>query len=89
MSKHFPHIFEPFTVKRTIFRNRVVMPPMGSNYATYSERLLRPAGSWRHGPDYGRKRLYRLSPCYERYKTVAYRRETVYARSFRIDRTYS
>lgn len=36
MSKHFPHIFEPFTVKRTTFRNRVVMPPMGSNYATYS-----------------------------------------------------
>ena len=24
MSKHFPHIFEPFTVKRTTFRNRVV-----------------------------------------------------------------
>ena len=27
MSQHYPHIFEPFTVKRTTFRNRVVMPP--------------------------------------------------------------
>lgn len=96
MSKHFPHIFEPFTVKRTIFRNRVVMPPMGSNYATYSGEVSEEMKDY-----YGlrarggtalitvEKRLYRLSPCYERYKTVAYRRETVYARSFRIDRTYS
>ena len=84
MSKHFPHIFEPFTVKRTTFRNRVVMPPMGSNYATYSGEVSEEMKDY-----YGRKRLSRLSPCYERYKTVAYRRETVYARSFRIDRTHS
>ena len=36
MTTQFPHIFEPFTVKRTTFRNRVIMPPMGSNYATFS-----------------------------------------------------
>lgn len=28
MSQQYPHIFEPFTVKRTTFRNRVIMPPM-------------------------------------------------------------
>lgn len=26
MSQQYPHIFEPFTVKRTTFRNRVIMP---------------------------------------------------------------
>ena len=36
MSQHYPHIFEPFTVKRTTFRNRVIMPPMGSNLATFT-----------------------------------------------------
>lgn len=36
MTTQFPHIFEPFTVKRTTFRNRVIMPPMGTNYATFS-----------------------------------------------------
>ncbi len=32
MKKDYPGIFEPFTVKRTTFKNRVVMTPMGSNY---------------------------------------------------------
>ena len=32
MKKDYPRIFEPFTVKRTTFKNRVVMTPMGSNY---------------------------------------------------------
>ena len=36
MSQQYPHIFEPFTVKRTTFRNRVIMPPMGSNLATFT-----------------------------------------------------
>ncbi len=33
MKKDYQHIFEPITVKRTIFKNRVVMTPMGTNYA--------------------------------------------------------
>lgn len=36
MNQQYPHIFSPFTVKRTTFRNRVVMPPMGSNLATFN-----------------------------------------------------
>lgn len=36
MSQNYPHIFSPLTVKRTTFRNRVVMPPMGSNFATFT-----------------------------------------------------
>lgn len=36
MSRNYPHIFEPLTVKRTTFKNRVIMPPMGSNLATFT-----------------------------------------------------
>ncbi|PAV38479.1 2,4-dienoyl-CoA reductase [Megasphaera sp. ASD88] len=36
MKQNYPHVFEPLTVKRTTFKNRVVMPPMGSNLATLS-----------------------------------------------------
>lgn len=36
MNQKFPHIFEPLTVKRTTFRNRIIMPPMGSNLATFT-----------------------------------------------------
>ena len=36
MSQNYPHIFEPLTVKRTTFRNRVIMPPMGSNLASFT-----------------------------------------------------
>ncbi len=36
MEQKYPHIFNPFTVKRTTFKNRVVMPPMGSNLAAFS-----------------------------------------------------
>lgn len=36
MEQKYPHLFEPFTVKRTTFRNRVIMPPMGSNLATFT-----------------------------------------------------
>ena len=32
MKKDYPRIFEPLTVKRTTFKNRVVMMPMGTNY---------------------------------------------------------
>ncbi len=32
MKKDYPNIFEPITVKRTTFKNRVVMTPMGTNY---------------------------------------------------------
>lgn len=34
MIQQYPHVFAPFTIKRTTFKNRVVMPPMGSNFAT-------------------------------------------------------
>ena len=34
MNQKYPHIFEPLTVKRTTFKNRIVMPPMGSNLAS-------------------------------------------------------
>lgn len=34
MSHGFPHLFSSFTIKRTTFKNRVIMPPMGSNLAT-------------------------------------------------------
>lgn len=32
-------IFEPLTVKRTVFPNRIVMPPIGTNFATLSGEL--------------------------------------------------
>lgn len=34
MTQRYPHVFSPFTIKRTTFKNRVIMPPMGSNFAT-------------------------------------------------------
>ena len=33
MKKDYPKIFEPITVRKTVFKNRVVMTPMGTNYA--------------------------------------------------------
>lgn len=36
MNQLYPHVFAPFTIKRTTFRNRVIMPPMGSNLATFT-----------------------------------------------------
>ncbi|WP_099224556.1 NAD(P)/FAD-dependent oxidoreductase [Listeria costaricensis] len=30
----YPNIFKPLTVKRTTFKNRIVMPPMGTNLAS-------------------------------------------------------
>lgn len=36
MNQKYPHIFEPLTILRTTFKNRVIMPPMGSNFATFS-----------------------------------------------------
>ncbi len=33
MKKDYPKIFEPFTVKRMTLKNRIVMTPMGTNYA--------------------------------------------------------
>ena len=32
MKSNYPHIFEPFTVRRMTMRNRIVMTPMGTNY---------------------------------------------------------
>lgn len=32
MKKDYPNIFKPITVNRTVFKNRVVMTPMGTNY---------------------------------------------------------
>lgn len=32
MKKDYPKLFEPITVRRTTFKNRVVMTPMGTNY---------------------------------------------------------
>ena len=32
MKSSYPHIFEPFTVRRMTMRNRIVMTPMGTNY---------------------------------------------------------
>lgn len=32
MKTKYPNIFEPLTVKRTTFRNRIAMTPMGTNY---------------------------------------------------------
>ncbi|ERT58018.1 FAD-dependent oxidoreductase [Megasphaera vaginalis (ex Srinivasan et al. 2021)] len=36
MNTPYAHIFQPLTVKRTTLRNRIIMPPMGSNYATFT-----------------------------------------------------
>lgn len=33
MKKEFKHIFEPFTVRRMTVKNRIMMTPMGTNYA--------------------------------------------------------
>ncbi|MDO5139788.1 MAG: hypothetical protein Q4D71_15190, partial [Oscillospiraceae bacterium] len=33
MKKDYPRIFDPITVRKTVFKNRVVMTPMGTNYA--------------------------------------------------------
>ena len=33
MKKDYPKIFEPLTIKRMTLKNRVVMTPMGTNYA--------------------------------------------------------
>lgn len=30
---HYPAIFEPLTIRRMTLKNRIVMPPMGTNFA--------------------------------------------------------
>ena len=32
MKNNYPHIFEPFTVRRMTMKNRIMMTPMGTNY---------------------------------------------------------
>lgn len=39
MKKDYPSIFAPLTVKRTTFRNRIVMTPMGTNYGESSGEM--------------------------------------------------
>lgn len=33
MNEKYKKIFEPLTIKRMTVKNRVVMPPMGTNFA--------------------------------------------------------
>ena len=87
MSQQYPHIFEPFTVKRTTFRNRVIMPPMGSNLATFtgevSEEMKNYYGLRARGGTAlitVEKRLYRLSLSNQRDETAAHRQEAVHPR---------
>lgn len=37
---NFAAIFKPFTVKRTTIRNRIVMPPIGTNFATLNGEFV-------------------------------------------------
>ncbi len=39
MRKDYPHIFSPLTIKRTTFRNRIAMTPMGTNYGETSGEM--------------------------------------------------
>lgn len=36
MKQQYPHLFSPITLRRMTIKNRVIMPPMGSNFATYT-----------------------------------------------------
>ncbi|WP_159098010.1 oxidoreductase, partial [Klebsiella pneumoniae] len=31
---HYPHLFSPFTINGMTLKNRIIMPPMGTNMAT-------------------------------------------------------
>ena len=33
MKNNYPHIFEPFKVKKMTVKNRIVMVPMGTNFS--------------------------------------------------------
>ena len=39
MKTKYPHIFEPFTVRRMTAKNRIVMTPMGTNYGEQSGEM--------------------------------------------------
>ena len=46
MKSKYPHIFEPFTVRRMTAKNRIVMTPMGTNYGVVKTQLS--VGAWTH-----------------------------------------
>lgn len=39
MKKDYPNLFSPLTIKRTTFRNRIAMTPMGTNYGETSGEM--------------------------------------------------
>ena len=39
MKNNFPHVFSPFTIRGMTLKNRVVMMPMGSDFAGHDGEL--------------------------------------------------